>query len=71
MPARPWVVRLGNAYVEVFRNVPLIVQMFLVYLALPQVAINLRGQFPGIPEGFQRILTLEAAVAGIVAGGAA
>jgi glutamate/aspartate transport system permease protein len=24
-----WVVRLGNAYVEIFRNVPLIVQMFL------------------------------------------
>jgi glutamate/aspartate transport system permease protein len=25
----PWVVRLGNAYVEIFRNVPLLVQMFL------------------------------------------
>ena len=24
-------------------------QMFLIYLALPQVAINLRAQFPGIP----------------------
>jgi polar amino acid transport system permease protein len=41
--------------------------MFLIYLALPQVAINLRAQFPGIPERFQQLLTLQAAVAGIVA----
>jgi len=32
-----WVVRLGNAYVEVFRNVPLIVQMFLWFFVLPEV----------------------------------
>jgi glutamate/aspartate transport system permease protein len=33
----PWVVRLGNAYVELFRNIPLLVQMFLWYFVLPQV----------------------------------
>jgi glutamate/aspartate transport system permease protein len=27
----PWLVRLGNAYVELFRNIPLLVQMFLWY----------------------------------------
>jgi len=32
-----WVVRLGNAYVELFRNVPLLVQMFLWYFVLPEV----------------------------------
>ncbi|TAN53467.1 MAG: amino acid ABC transporter permease [Betaproteobacteria bacterium] len=32
-----WIVRLGNAYVEVFRNVPLIVQMFLWFFVLPEV----------------------------------
>ncbi|MBI3045002.1 MAG: amino acid ABC transporter permease [Betaproteobacteria bacterium] len=32
-----WVVRLGNAYVEVFRNVPLLVQMFLWYFVLPEL----------------------------------
>jgi glutamate/aspartate transport system permease protein len=32
----PWVVRLGNAYVEVFRNVPLIVQMFLWFFVFPE-----------------------------------
>jgi glutamate/aspartate transport system permease protein len=32
-----WLVRLGNAYVELFRNVPLLVQMFLWYFVLPQL----------------------------------
>jgi glutamate/aspartate transport system permease protein len=32
-----WVVRLGNAYVEVFRNVPLIVQMFLWFFVVPEL----------------------------------
>jgi len=31
-----WVVRLGNAYVEIFRNVPLIVQMFLWFFVFPE-----------------------------------
>ena len=33
----PWVVRLGNAYVEFFRNIPLLVQMFLWYFVLPEL----------------------------------
>ena len=32
-----WVVRLGNAYVEIFRNVPLIVQMFLWFFVVPEL----------------------------------
>ena len=32
-----WVVRLGNAYVEIFRNVPLLVQMLLWYFVLPEL----------------------------------
>jgi glutamate/aspartate transport system permease protein len=31
-----WVVRLGNLYVEIFRNVPLIVQMFLWFFVFPE-----------------------------------
>ena len=31
-----WLARLGNAYVELFRNVPLLVQMFLWYFVLPE-----------------------------------
>jgi glutamate/aspartate transport system permease protein len=33
----PWVVRLGNAYVEIFRNVPLLVQMFLWFFVVPEL----------------------------------
>ena len=32
-----WVVRLGNGYVELFRNVPLIVQMFLWFFVMPEL----------------------------------
>jgi glutamate/aspartate transport system permease protein len=32
-----WVVRLGDAYVEIFRNVPLIVQMFLWFFVFPEL----------------------------------
>jgi glutamate/aspartate transport system permease protein len=33
----PWLVRLGQAYVELFRNIPLLVQMFLWYFVLPEL----------------------------------
>jgi glutamate/aspartate transport system permease protein len=32
-----WLVRLGNLYVEIFRNVPLIVQMFLWFFVVPEL----------------------------------
>ncbi len=32
----PWLTRLGNAWVELFRNVPLLVQMFLWYFVVPE-----------------------------------
>jgi glutamate/aspartate transport system permease protein len=32
----PWVVRFGNAYVEIFRNIPLLVQMFLWFFVVPE-----------------------------------
>jgi glutamate/aspartate transport system permease protein len=32
-----WVVRLGNGYVEIFRNIPLIVQMFLWFFVVPEL----------------------------------
>jgi glutamate/aspartate transport system permease protein len=32
-----WVVRLANAYVEIFRNVPLLVQMFLWFFVMPEL----------------------------------
>ncbi len=41
--SRTWLVRLGNAYVEVFRNVPLIVQFFVWYFVVP-------GLVPAVKE---------------------
>src|SRR5215472_17297703 len=32
----PWLVGVGQAYVELFRNIPLLVQMFLWYFVLPE-----------------------------------
>ncbi len=37
LPNSPWLVRLGNAWVELFRNIPLLVQIFLWYFVLPAV----------------------------------
>ena len=34
---RPWVVMLGNAWVECFRNVPLLVQMLLWFFVVPEL----------------------------------
>ncbi len=31
-----WLTRLGNAWVELFRNIPLLVQMFLWYFVVPE-----------------------------------
>ena len=38
-------VRAGNAYVEVFRNVPLIVQMFLWFFVLPELLPKALGDW--------------------------
>lgn len=37
LEGKPWVVRLGNAWVELFRNIPLLVQLFLWYHVLPTI----------------------------------
>ncbi|MEO0003235.1 MAG: hypothetical protein RLZZ22_927, partial [Pseudomonadota bacterium] len=42
LPDSPWVVRLGNAWVELFRNIPLLVQIFLWYHVLPTLFPALR-----------------------------
>jgi glutamate/aspartate transport system permease protein len=38
-----WAQRLGNAYVELFRNVPLLVQLFLWYFVLPELLPSAAG----------------------------
>ena len=37
LPNSPWAVKLANAWVELFRNVPLLVQIFIWYFVVPKV----------------------------------
>jgi len=38
----PWLVRFGNGWVELFRNIPIIVQLFLWYFVVPEVVPPLK-----------------------------
>jgi glutamate/aspartate transport system permease protein len=40
-----WAVRLGNLYVEIFRNIPLIVQMFLWFFVVPELVPTALGDW--------------------------
>jgi glutamate/aspartate transport system permease protein len=40
-----WLVRFGNGYVELFRNIPLLVQMFLWYFVMPEVVPKALGNW--------------------------
>jgi glutamate/aspartate transport system permease protein len=46
LPASPWTVRLANAWVELFRNIPILVQLFLWYFVVPR-AFPVFQQVPG------------------------
>ena len=37
LPDNKWAVRFGNAWVEIFRNIPLLVQIFLWYHVVPAI----------------------------------
>jgi glutamate/aspartate transport system permease protein len=43
---RPWLARLARAWVELFRNIPLLVQIFLWYFVLPRLFAPMQ-QLPG------------------------
>jgi polar amino acid transport system permease protein len=58
---------VAGFYVSFFRGTPLIVQIFLLYLALPPVGRNLATEYSWLPEGFDEALILEAGTAGILA----
>ncbi|ABE45799.1 amino acid ABC transporter permease [Polaromonas sp. JS666] len=46
LPNSPWLVRLANVWVEVFRNVPLLVQIFIWYFVIPKMFPAMRD-LPG------------------------
>jgi len=37
LPSSPWVVRMGNGWVELFRNIPILVQLFIWYFVVPRL----------------------------------
>ncbi|MDM0122342.1 amino acid ABC transporter permease [Variovorax sp. J2L1-78] len=43
LPDSPWLTRLGNAWVELFRNIPLLVQIFLWYHVIPALIPVMKG----------------------------
>ena len=48
LPNSPWLVRFGNAWVELFRNIPLLVQIFLWYFVVPALIPALKSVPPFI-----------------------
>lgn len=46
LPNSPWLVRWANAWVELFRNIPVLVQIFIWYFVLPK-AFPVMQQVPG------------------------
>jgi polar amino acid transport system permease protein len=58
---------VAGFYVSFFRGTPLIVQMFLIYLALPQVGANLVDRYPWLGTNIEQRLILDALVAGTLA----
>jgi polar amino acid transport system permease protein len=58
---------VSGFYVSFFRGTPLIVQMFLIYLAMPQVAGNLVDRYPTIPPEYANWFILDAGIAGTLA----
>lgn len=46
LPNSPWLVRIGNFWVELFRNIPLLVQIFLWYFVVPKIFPAMK-QVPG------------------------
>jgi polar amino acid transport system permease protein len=58
---------ISGFYVSFFRGTPLIVQMFLIYLALPPVGRNLADRYTWLPPDFDSVFVLSAAMAGTLA----
>lgn len=46
LPNSPWLARLANVWIELFRNIPLLVQIFIWYFVLPK-AFPAMQQIPG------------------------
>ncbi len=54
---RAWLVRIGNAYVELFRNVPLIVQFFVWYFVVPGLIPSVKRWVVGLDPTDHQFVT--------------
>ncbi len=52
-----WLVMLGNGYVELFRNIPLLVQFFLWYFVVPDVIPPLKRWANHVDPGTFQLIT--------------
>ena len=55
--SKGWLVRIGNAYVEVFRNVPLIVQFFVWYFVVPGLIPSVKKWVTGLDPTDHQFVT--------------
>ena len=67
LSSNPIAYGVSGFYVSFFRGTPLIVQMFLIYLALPPVGGNLADRYSWLPPDFDSVFILSAAMAGTLA----
>ena len=67
LSSNPILYGVSGFYVSFFRGTPLIVQMFLIYLALPQVGRNLADRVDLPIEVINTVFVLDVAVAGVLA----
>jgi polar amino acid transport system permease protein len=67
LSANPVAYGVAGFYVSFFRGTPLIVQMFLLYQALPPVGRNLVERYAWVPPGLESAFVLDVSVAGTVA----
>jgi polar amino acid transport system permease protein len=58
---------ISGFYVSFFRGTPLIVQLFLIYQAVPLVALHLWERFPSLGTQFRERAVLSVFVAGVLA----
>jgi glutamate/aspartate transport system permease protein len=54
VPDSPWLVRLSTAWIELFRNIPLLVQIFLWYHVVPALIPPMKG----VPSFFLVVFAL-------------
>ncbi|MGI8434227.1 MAG: amino acid ABC transporter permease [Nocardioidaceae bacterium] len=67
LSSNPIAYGISGFYVSFFRGTPLLVQLSLIYSALPQIGNNLVSKYSSVPASTATYLTLSVTVAGMLA----